>query len=84
MNQAFTYQLVVKVCKTDVGTQKIDGTILETHAIVVSAFSMSNKDNREKIFEESFLLTDVKPDIVFGMLFLTMSNVNVDFQAWDL
>ncbi len=45
---------------------------------------MSDKDGKERFFEESFLLADVRPDIVFGMLFLTMSNTNVDFQARDL
>ncbi len=38
----------------------------------------------ERIFEESFLLADVRPDIVLEMPFLTMSNTDVDFQARDL
>ncbi len=52
--------------------------------MVVSTFSVSNKDGGERFFEESFLLADVKPDIVLGILFLTMSNVDINFQAWDL
>ncbi len=52
--------------------------------MVVPTFSVSNKDGRERFFEESFLLTDVQPDIMLGMLFLTMSNADVDFQARDL
>ncbi len=52
--------------------------------MVVSTFSMSDKDGRERFFEDSFLLADVSPDIVLGMLFLTMSNADVDFQARDL
>ncbi len=52
--------------------------------MVVSTFSVSDKDERERFFEESFLLTDVKPDIVLGMPFLTMSNADVNFQARDL
>lgn len=35
-------------------------------------------------FKKNFLLTDVKPDIIFEMFFLTMSNINVDFKARDL
>ena len=57
---------------------------METYGIIVSTFSMSDKDNKEKVFEKSFLLADLKPDIVLEMLFLTMSNVNIDFKAWDL
>ncbi len=52
--------------------------------MVVSTFSVADNDSRKRFFEESFLLADVKPDIVLGMPFLTMSNTDVDFQAWDL
>ncbi len=84
MSQAFTQQLGLKIRKTNVGAQKIDGTTLETYGIVVSTFSVSDKDGRKRFFEESFLLADVSPDIVLGMPFLTMSNSDVDFQARDL
>ena len=57
--------------------QKIDGTTLDTYKIVVS-------NNRERFFEKSFLLADVKPNIVLEMFFLTMNNADIDFQAQDL
>ncbi len=84
MSQAFVQQLGLKIRKTNIGAQKIDGTILETYGMVVFTFSVSDKDGRERFFEESFLLANVSPDIVLGMPFLTMSNANVDFQAQDL
>lgn len=59
--------------------QKIDGTTLKTYGIVVSTFSILDKDNRERFFKVSFLLADDQPDIVLGMLFLAMSNTNIDF-----
>ena len=52
--------------------------------MVVSTFSMSDKDGRERFFKESFLLAEVKSEIVLGMPFLIMSNADVDFQARDL
>ncbi len=52
--------------------------------MVVSTFSVLDKDGRERFFKESFLLADVKSKVVLGMLFLTMSNADIDFQAWDL
>ncbi len=52
--------------------------------MIVFIFSMSDKDGRERFFEESFLLADVKPDVMLGMLFFTMSNTDIDFQARDL
>ncbi len=84
MSQTFSQQLGFKICKTNVGAQKIDDTTLETYGMVVSTFFVLDKDGRESIFEESFLLADVKPDIVFGMCFLTMNNADINFQARDL
>ncbi len=52
--------------------------------MVVSTFSVSHKDGRERFFEESFLLADDSPDIVLGMPFLTISNADVEFQARNL
>ncbi len=84
MSQAFAQPLGLKICKTNVEAQKINGTTLEIYGMVVSTFSVLDKDGRERFFEESFLLADVKPDIVLGMSFLTMSNAEVDFEARDL
>ncbi len=52
--------------------------------MVVSIFSVSDKDGMERFFEKSFLLADVKPDIVLEMPILTMSNTDVNFQARNL
>ena len=52
--------------------------------MVVSSFFVTDKDGKERFFEESFLLANVKLDIVLGILFLTINNVDIDFQAWDL
>ncbi len=84
MSKAFVQQLGLKICKTNVGAQKIDGTTLEIYGMVVSIFSVSDEDSREKFFEESFLVADVKLDIMLRMPFLTMSNADVNFQARDL
>ncbi len=84
ISQVFAHQLGHKIQKTNIRAQKIDDTTLETYKIIVSTFSILDKDGRERIFEESFQLTDMNLDIVFGMSFLIMSNVDIDFQAWDL
>ncbi len=47
--------------------------------MLVSTFSVSDKDGRERFFDESFLLADVKPNIVLEMPFLIMSSADVDF-----
>ena len=48
--------------------------------MIVSIFYMMNKDNKVRFFEKSFSLANIKPDIDFGILFLTMNNGNVDFK----
>ena len=52
--------------------------------MIVSTFFVLDHDGRERFFEENFLLADVKLNIVLGILFLIMSNADVDFQAQDL
>ncbi len=84
INQAFTQQLGLKICKTNVRSQKINGITFKTYEMVVSTFSVLDKHDRERFSEERFLLADVKPDIVLEMPFQTMSNADVDFQAWNL
>ena len=84
ISQAFAYQLGLTFWKTNVGVQKIDGITLETYGMVVFIFFVSDKDGKERFFEESFLLANVKLEIVLEMPFLTMSNADVDFQALNL
>ncbi len=84
MSQVFASQLGLKIWKTNVEAQKIDGTTLETYGMVVSSFFMSDKDGRKRFFEKSFLLTDIKLDVVLRIFFLIMSNADIDFQAQNL
>ena len=52
--------------------------------MIVFNFSVLDKDSRERFFKGSFLLADVNLDVLLGMLFLTITNANVNFQARDL
>ena len=52
--------------------------------MIVSTFSVSDKDDKKRFFEKSFLLANVKLNIMFGMPILIMSNIDIDFQAKDL
>ena len=77
----FAKQLGLPIRPMDVRAQKIDGTILNTQEIVVAAFSVVDKANWVKFFEKSFLVANVSPKVVFGMLFLNLSSVDVDFSG---
>ena len=43
---SFAKQLGLHIRPTDVGAQKINGTMLDTHEMVVAVFSMVDKANR--------------------------------------
>ena len=75
INPVFASQFDLKIWKTNVGAQKIDGTILDPYGIVVSIFSMLDKNGKERYFEESFLFAEVKSEIVFAILFLMLSSI---------
>ena len=81
---SFVKQLGLSIKPTDVRAQKIDGTILDTHEMVVAAFSVVDKANRVRFFEETFLVANISPEIVLGMLFFTLSNADVDCSSPDL
>ena len=57
----------------------MDGTKLDTFGIVVVAFLVTDKANHIRFFEETFFVANVSPEVVFGMLFFSLSGVDVDF-----
>ena len=84
IHPTFAWNLGLSIRPTDVGDQKIDGTMLDTFGIVVSVFSVTNKANRVRFFEETFLVANVSPEVVLGMPFLTLSGADVDFSGREL
>ena len=76
----FAKQLGFLIRPTDVGAQKSNGITLDTHRIVVAAFSVVDKANQVRFFEETFLVANVSLKIVFEMFFLTLSGADVDFS----
>ena len=84
MNLAFLSQLGLRIQKTNIGVPKIDGTTLETDGMIVSTFSLLDKDNWERFFKKSFLLVNIKLDTMLEIPFLTISNADVNFQAQNL
>ena len=47
--------------------------------MVVAAFLVTDKANRVRFFEETFLVANVSPEVVLGMPFLTLSGADIDF-----
>ena len=49
------------------------------YKIVVVAFSINDQTKKGKFFQKTFLVANVRPDIIAEMLFLTLSDANIDF-----
>ena len=58
--------------------------MLDTYEIVITAFSVTDKINQVRFFEETFLVANVSPEVVFGMLFITLNGAVVDFLDCEL
>ena len=80
----FARELDLSIRPTDVGAQKIDGTTLDNFEMVVTPFLVTYKPNWVRFYEETFLVANVSPKEVFGMLFLNLSGADVDFSGWEL
>ena len=84
MTPADAANLGLKVQKTDIGAQKIDGSTFETFGIVLANFQVEDKLGRAWFFQETFLLADISMEVVLGMPFLTLSNADVQFVEKEL
>ena len=84
MNPAYASRLGLRVHRTDIGAQKIDGSTLETFGMVLASFQVEDKLGRARFFQETFLLADISAEVVLGMPFLTLSNADVQFVEKEL
>ena len=77
VHPTFAKELRLLVRPTDIEAQKTDSITLDIYGMVVTAFSVTDKSNQVRFFEETFLVAIVSPEVVFGMLFLTLSSADV-------
>ena len=62
---------------TDVDVQKIDKFLLDTYAIVITAFQVVDKLGCFRFFQKTFLLADISIKMVVGMPFFALNNADV-------
>ena len=77
MTPAYAKKLGFRTQRTDVGAQKIDGSLLETYGMVIAAFQVKDKLGRARFFQEIFLLANISMNIILKMPFLTFSNADI-------
>ena len=79
MNLEFIRKLGLKVQKTNIGAQKINGSALETFKIEIADLQMEDKVGKPRFFQETFLMANTKFEMILGMLFLKLSNADMLF-----
>ena len=84
MTPAYAKQLGLQTRRTDIRAQKIDGSLLATYGMVIAAFQVKDKFGRAQFFQETFLLADTSMEVVLEMLFLTLSNADIQFAEKEL
>lgn len=47
--------------------------------IILSSFQVDNKFDKTRFFLETFLIANIKVEVILDMFFLTLSNANVLF-----
>ena len=52
--------------------------------MIIVAFSVTDKANQVRVFEKAFLMANISPKIVFEILFLLLSDVDMDFLRQKL
>ena len=49
--------------------------------MVIAGFSIQDKSGRAQFFEETFWLADTSMEVVLGILFLALSNTDIQFDT---
>ena len=81
---AYTLKLGLRVRYIKVETRKISSSTLEMFEIVLASFWVKDKLGQTCFFQKTFLLANVGVKVVLRMLFLTRSNLNIQFDKKKL
>lgn len=83
MTLTYATQIRLAIRSINVGAQKIDGALLKTHRMVSTKFLVQDKEDRYRFFEETFLLADINMEVILSMPFLSLSNIDINFNVKD-
>ena len=66
------------------GLDWIDGSTLESFEMVLASFQVEDKLGRARFSQKTVLLADISVKVVLEMLFLTLSNADIQFAKKEL
>ena len=79
MTLSYIANLGLTTQKTSIGAQKIDDSLLKTYDMILACYLLQDSLARVRCFEKTFLLANTNMEVILGMPFLSLSNVNVEF-----
>ena len=77
MNLDYAQKLGLKIQKTNIKAQKIEDSILKTFKIVIADFQVKDKIDRSRFFQKTFLMANIKFEVILKIFFLKLSNVDI-------
>lgn len=80
MTSIYATSLSLSIQKSNFVAQKIDLLTSITYSMVLAWFSIQDKSERVRFFEETFLVTDISMELTLGMLFFYSATRISGFQ----
>lgn len=50
----------------------------------MASFQVQDKSKKARFSQKTFLIADIRVDVVFEMFFLTLNNINIQFIVKNL
>ena len=79
MNPDYARKLGLKIWRTNIRAQKIDGSVQEIFEMVIADFQIEDKASRPRFFQKTFLVVNTKFEMILERPFLKISNADVSF-----
>lgn len=70
-------------CKTRIRAQKMDDITVKIYGMALAVFLIQDSLERVQFFGDTFLLIDIRMEIILRMSFLSLSNLNIEFAELE-
>lgn len=84
MTPAYAAKLCPKVQKINIRAQKIDSSTLDIFEIVLANFQVEERLGKTRFIQKTFLIVNTTLEVIFKILFLIFSNINIQFTQEEL
>ena len=84
MTPVYAKKLGLQIQKINIGAQKTDRSNLNIFEMAIASFQVQDKLRWVRFFQETFLVSNTRINIVFRIYFLTLSNADIWFVKEDL